>query len=332
MSPQWAFRPWLVVLLVLLCGALVVYLYRAQRQVAPRRYVAVLTGLRVLLVLLAFVLLAGLSVRWTRTGSSGGTLWVVVDGSGSMALADPQATPAEKLRWADALGHLPPDKRPGGLDASAARLTAVRSELNHLRSTGELATDGRDAKRDVERYAAALRAWGDSVRALADDVAKDPAGADVAKSLRSAATRMNGAEVKQVPWAELAADLDPALAQLRKIADESIEKFLTQHGSDPKVKEALDKVGKMTRAELAHAVLSRAKDSGFGEALAKQETKLLTFADAPHPVSFDDNKELAGALKSAGAPAGQSTNLAAPLRHVADQLGQDEPAAVVVVS
>src|SRR4051812_9030399 len=96
LSPQWAFNRWLVVLIVLLAGALVAHLYRAQRRIAPGRVVIVLTALRILLVLLTFVLLSGLGARWARTGSTGGTLWVVVDQSGSMAMRDPQATPAEK--------------------------------------------------------------------------------------------------------------------------------------------------------------------------------------------------------------------------------------------
>src|SRR6476646_8431960 len=112
LSPQWAFNRWLVALLVLLAGALVVYLYSAQQKVASRAIVVTLTTIRLLLVLLMFVLLAGLSVRWSRTGSSGGTLWIVVDASGSMKQSDPRATPVEKLRWADALGYLPADFRP----------------------------------------------------------------------------------------------------------------------------------------------------------------------------------------------------------------------------
>ena len=36
LSPQWAFNPWLVAVLVFAAGALVVYLYRAQQKVAER--------------------------------------------------------------------------------------------------------------------------------------------------------------------------------------------------------------------------------------------------------------------------------------------------------
>src|SRR4051812_20165641 len=138
LSPQWAFNRWLVALLVFAAGALVIYLYRAQQQVASRAVVVTLTTIRLLLVALMFALLAGLSVRWTRTASSGGTLWVLVDNSASMSQPDPRATPVEKLRWADALGYLPPDFRTTKLDRPLARLSALRSDLAFLRSRSEL--------------------------------------------------------------------------------------------------------------------------------------------------------------------------------------------------
>jgi len=50
LSPQWAFNRWLVAAAVLLAGAMVVYLYRAQQRVAPRRVVITLTALRLVLV------------------------------------------------------------------------------------------------------------------------------------------------------------------------------------------------------------------------------------------------------------------------------------------
>src|SRR5678815_2577585 len=167
-APQWAFNRWLVVLLVLLAGAVVVYLYRAQQKVASRRVVVALTTIRLLLVLLMFALLAGLSVRWSRTGSSGGTLWLLVDNSASMAQADPRATPVEKLRWADALGYLPAGVRPSKLDRLTARLAALRGELNFLRTVGELPA------KDSGESANAVRDWGDRLRALTGDLSKDP--------------------------------------------------------------------------------------------------------------------------------------------------------------
>src|SRR3954466_3128905 len=193
LSPQWAFNRWLVALLVFAAGALVVYLYRAQQKVASRAVVVPLTTIRLLLVLLMFVLLAGLSVRWSRTASSGGTLWLLVDSSASMGQSDPRATPVEKLRWADALGFLPADFRPSKLDRQAARLGALRADRAYLRSRGELPSTTGDASGRAE-FAAAVREWGDRLRAASGERA-------VLIELADRARR--SADKGPVPWAEI---------------------------------------------------------------------------------------------------------------------------------
>lgn len=355
LSPQWAFQPWLVVLVALLAAALVIYLYRAQRSIASRAVVVSLTTLRLLLVLLMFALLAGLSVQWSRTASSGGTLWLLVDNSASMSQPDPRATPVEKLRWADALGFLPAGYRPGKLDRHAARLAALKADLSHLRSVGEMtaaASGGRAGARETADYAAALRAWGDRLRALADDLSSNAeirkAGDATMTSLREAAARANEAAgradagrrreevAKEIPWAEIAAAVDAALAAVAPFADAADAKLLAEKSSDPMLKTALEKVSALTRAQLAQFALG-AKPPTSGPALSdlfpRQETKVLTFADAPQPVGLGGNADLSAALKSAAAaPSGQSTNLAAALRHVHDHLNPDDPASVVLLS
>src|SRR4028118_2210914 len=110
--------------MVLAAGAMVFYLYRAQRQVASKRIIGVLTTIRVVLMLLMFVLLAGPVYQWRHTSESGGTLWVVFDQSTSMDHADKQMTPVERLRWADGLGLIPPEARPRQLDRQGARARA----------------------------------------------------------------------------------------------------------------------------------------------------------------------------------------------------------------
>ena len=333
-AAHWAFQPWMVVLLVLVAGAMVVYLYRVQQQIASRRVVVTLTALRLMLVALMFVLLAGLSVQWRRTGSSGGTLWLVVDTSASMAQADPRATAVEKLRWADVLGLLPVDLRASKLDRRVAELAALRADLAHRRATAEL---------DAKTWGAELRAWADRVRAAADELGKDPevrkTPGEVVAGVRDVAKRADdaaGKAARDVPWKEMEGALDAAANTLRPMADAADQRLLAEKGSDAKVVEALDKVGKMTRAQLAQAVLTeKPKLGGEGiiDLVPRQTTKVVTFADAPEPVAVGPARDLPAALKAAaGKPDGQSTNLAAALRHVYDQLGQDEPASVVVVS
>jgi hypothetical protein len=329
LAPHWTFPPWVVLPLVVAAGALVAYLYRAQRQVASRGVVVTITIIRVLLVGLMLVVLAGLSVRWDRTASTGGTLWVLVDTSASMTLRDARATDLEKLRWADALGLLPPDVRPSKLDRQLARLTAARSNLSHLRAHHDLPGTDRAAA------AASLREWADGVRATADELSKDPAGqragpAAVA-ALRDAAPTPAGNPL----WGPLQAAIDRALAELRPLADAADQKLLADRAGDPTLKEALNKVSTMTRAQLAQLALS-AKSPGttsLADLVPRQATKLVTFADGPHVASVDASTGLAAALKSASGPeAGQSTDLAAALRYVHDHLDQSEPASVVVLS
>jgi hypothetical protein len=325
LSPQWAFNRWLVVLLVLVAGALVVYLYRAQQKVASRRAIVSLTAIRLLLVQLMFALLAGLSVRWTRTGSSGGTLWLLVDNSASMAQSDPRATAIEKLRWADALSYLPPGARPSKPDRLVARLAALRAEANYLRTLSDLPASGNGG---------ALRDWGDRLRALADDLAQNPdlRNNEAVTSLRTTARRANddASSAGRTVWPELLASTDAALATFRPLADAADARL----AADPKLADALAKVAALTRAQLAQLALSEKSDgtSSITDVLPRQATKVLTFADAPQPVGYDSAQDLPAALKSAATTSGQSTNLAAALRYVQDHLTQDEPASVVVLS
>src|SRR5918993_1002462 len=65
-SFNWAFQPWLVILTVLVAGVLMVYLYRAQQRIASRRLVLTLTGIRLLLLAMLFVMLAGPVIQWRR--------------------------------------------------------------------------------------------------------------------------------------------------------------------------------------------------------------------------------------------------------------------------
>src|SRR5258706_5362476 len=81
-----------------------------------------------------FVLLLQPAMRWVHHSSSSGTLWLMLDGTGSMATTDPKSTPIERLRWAEALEYLPADARAVKLDQSAVNLVCLRDDLVRLRS------------------------------------------------------------------------------------------------------------------------------------------------------------------------------------------------------
>ena len=74
----------------------------------------------------------------------------------ALAQRDPRATAVEQLRWADALGLLSNEFRPGKLDRHTARLAALKADLAYLRTRGELASEPAQARRDAEEFAAAL--------------------------------------------------------------------------------------------------------------------------------------------------------------------------------
>lgn len=325
---HWAFNRWLAVFLVLIAAALVVRLYRDQQTLTSRRVIVTLTTLRLLLVALMLALLAGLSARWTRASASGGTLWVLVDNSASMAQRDPRATAIEKLRWADFLGYLPDSFRASRLDRLAARLAALRADLAHLRNQGE--RPGMERRTQAE----ALREWCDRLRSLKEDISNDPEGrkpeGNVVAALQTAAQRATQATgASGVPWTELQSSIDHALPALRTLAENADQRVLAERASDPKLKEAMDKVAALPRAQLARLALATKPSAGssLAELMTRQTTKLITFADKPQPVASDS----AAALDTI-APAGESTHLAAALRHVYDHLDASGPASVVVLS
>ena len=354
--PHWAMNKWVIILCFLVAAALVIYLYRAQQKIASRRVIALLTGIRFALVLLTFALLAGLTLQWTRKNSTGGTLWLVVDQSGSMRQADPQATPAEKLRWADALGYLPADLRTSRLDRSAARLDSLRADFVYWGSVGELATspDAKEAERQQEQFLKGLRDWNDKLTATADEIEKDPTakGTDgsIVKNLRDVSqqlkTALDKAEdrktraeaAKDVAWGAIKTKLDSARAALRPLAEQADQKLLAEKGQDPKVTDALQKVSAHSRAELvALSLKAKHNNSAITDLIPRQTTRLVTFADGPQASEIRDASDLEKALKAAPATTapsadGKSTDLAKPLNYILEQLGQDEPASVILLS
>ncbi|HEY2589872.1 MAG TPA: hypothetical protein VGI81_29275 [Tepidisphaeraceae bacterium] len=168
-----ALAPWLLLAGAAVAAAAVVYLYTAQQKIASRKVVNALTAIRILLVLLVVGLLLGPVRQWAYTRHSSGTLWVVVDQSLSMKQTDPQSSDLERLRWADALGKLPPDAQPSPLGLSVTRLAALRDGLDHLRADADhLIGEGDDTKpRDA--LAGRLVEWQRDLASVADVLSND---------------------------------------------------------------------------------------------------------------------------------------------------------------
>lgn len=349
---NWAFNPWLVVLAILAAGAMVYYLYRAQRRIASKGIITALTTIRIVLMVLMFVLLAGPVYQWRHTSEAGGTLWVVFDQSTSMDHADRQMTPVERLRWADGLGLIPPEARPGKLDRAVASLVALRADLAHLESRSQLASAERDEQRRIAAFAKRAQAWNEQFQSLIGRVEQDPAAkaandAALVPALREAAQAMKAGVDKaadrakfdeaaaDVPWAETIKRIDAALAVLRPMSDQADQNFLNEKQADQTIQDALTKVAEKKRIELAVAALtekSRNGKTGLIDVIPRQNTKVVGFADVPQPVTSTDPAKLPELIKTGLKPTGYSTNLAGALTWVNEQIGEDERASVVVVS
>jgi hypothetical protein len=321
-----AVSPWVLGIVFVAAIVLVFWLYRAQQQIASRRLIAALTVIRLLLLLCVAVLLVQPAVRWVHRRSSAGTLWLMLDGTGSMASTDPQSTPIERLRWAEALEYLPADRRPAvQLDRTVAELACLHDDLGRLRTMFALKTP--DA---AERLGEAMKAWREGLETAAGQLANDakamPAASVFATNL--AETAKVAESPSEATWARLQTDLDVAVQTLGPLADSADLDFLKSHASDPAVAEALSKVAKLSRSQLAQLALAQ----GLRDQLPAYRVRIASFADKVQATTYVEAAELEEAIKRSLVTTGQSTSLAAGLSWIAEQTSPDEPTSVLVIS
>jgi hypothetical protein len=321
-----AVSPWVLGVVFIAAILLVFWLYRAQQRIASRRLIATLTVIRLLLLLCVAVLLVQPAVRWVHRRSSAGTLWLMLDGTASMASTDPQSTPIERLRWAEALGYLPAEHRPAvQLDRTVAELACLHDDLGRLRAMSGLKTP--DA---AERLGEAMKAWREGLERAAAQLASDaktiPAASVFAASL--AETAKAAESPSEATWARLEADLDVAVRTLGPLADSADGDFLRSHANDSAVAEAVTKVAKLSRSQLAQLALAQ----GLRDQLPAYRVRIASFADKVQATTYVEAAELDEAIKRSLMTSGQSTSLAAGLSWIAEQTSPDEPTSVLVVS
>ena len=356
-QPAW--NPWLLALFFLLMAATVYYLYRAQRRIASARVVAALTTIRLMLVLLLAALLFAPLMRWNHTEKSAGTLWLVLDQSPSMAVVDKQATPVERLRWADALEYLPSDARKNRFDRTAALLTCLREDLAALKSP----TQNSDDKKPVARFAKVMQSWNQDLKDLSRELAQseriktegqtatkaiDMATKLVDDALKQVDSRQElKAAIQDVPFDAVRNHLDAAVAALRLLADKEDAQVLTARSGErlqtqstafgglAKVAEGMGRAAKLSRLDLALLDLTGKNPvaaNGFMQTIPEYRVKIAAVADSAQAITAANREETADAIKRALTPAGQSTSLAAGLQLVSDQVAPEEPTSVLVVS
>lgn len=348
-SRSWAFNPavspWLLAPGALLAVAAVIYLYRAQQTIASRAIVMTLTIVRTLLVLLVAALLLGPAFQWSRGRHSGGTLWVLADQSLSMRQTDPQSTPLERLRWADALGYLPSELPVNRLHVQVARLAALHDDVEYFKSRAASMLDDQKGQQRVAELTVSMSEWAAKLDQVIDAIGKDPAAQGRANFIEElhrsslmaaqAASRLKSIKPEDagsaLPSQALHDSLSAAITALRQRADEADAALLREHASDPTVQEALARVKPLSRADLAYAALTGKSSRGLqslAEQMSRQDVKIVRFGDSTQLMT-PDNGQTSDALKKALTPGGQNTDIAAALRFVGEQVGEDSTVLIV---
>jgi len=113
-------------LAVLAAAVLVVKLLQFERQLVPHTASRWLLGLRLAVIVLLGAALAEPAVNLSRNLARRGRIVVAIDRSESMTMSDPQASRAERLRWARGLGLIGNDRINQRLDRWTEDLQAGR--------------------------------------------------------------------------------------------------------------------------------------------------------------------------------------------------------------
>lgn len=382
-------------------AGLLIYLYTLERQHVGRTTGLALTGLRIALVLLLLAMTAEPVVRLNRTERQERVLAVLADESISMEVCDRHSTPGERLAVADALGMLSEAARPIRLGPFAARLKACAASMDHVRATlAEVSRMGQAEGNRATVPEARLRMLSDSVskaRAVVDEMLesldaaregqptlpRDAEGAlvdirsrlqtQVRSGLETLERVLSGLSAPSLEASRRAERAAATVEQVRRglattieamgaLARELDKEFART--ADAETRRAMERVGEMSRREVAARLLARGEDGPLGSLAEKMDVRSFAFAGAVQEVAADQVRQRllgeASGFPSATtrpSPAGRgtgpvgvasqpkrpaptqgrdearsATDLAGALRKVIEELGSDRFAGAVVLS
>ena len=336
-------------------------LYALERRTIPRRTGLALAGLRTALVLLVIAMLAQPVLSWDLVEQIQRTVAVLLDGSASMGVTDPQRSGAEMLRLAEMLG-VADIRRPVRLERVGRRLEELQAELaavvEDLAAFGdaEPATRQKQLASRRERLEKTLSAGakvaGDQLELLAKALEGQVKLDDATRTaLRDAKARLavgvrdplaGAAEpITSGEYPRLVASLRGAVGALQELTgglrevseayDEKVYASLSDEQRD-RIAAATD----LTRVDLARSVLAHSTGGSHdGKPAAKglldqladgYDLKLYTFA--VDCVETDPDR-----LGRHTRPAGrQGTDLAAAIDKVARDTSDGQLAGVVVLT
>jgi len=337
---------WLLAIIALGALALIVYLYQQQRDLAPKRTITVLSLMRIALLLLLAIALAGPALQWTHRQTSPGQLWLVLDHSKSMGVRDVQAGQLYALRWACALGRIPDYS--DALDRAEAELSALTQQLRILndQESHQTAVSRLQAQQQNRRSLAALQVWQGHLHSLINQLSRHTVASEVANDLRQISrtvrhiTHRSGADISDTgpgtqAYAAVNVRLGDVMRALQPLARNADQTFLAAHQSDVTLQAQLHHVLQLHRAQLALEMLSTTNNNGkpaLARLLRKDAVHLVSFAGTAYTASLppygDAKSILQGDLNSTG----NSTNISQALLTTASNIERSRRADVLVVS
>ena len=338
-----ALNIWLVLIMVCAAGGALIYWYTGQRRLVSPRVLALVTAIRLAMIVLIFLCLLRPSVSWVRVRRVPGSLWLVVDHSQSMSIKDGPHSPVMELRWACALGYLKPDVYNDRADREAAwagvltqRLDTIRRELDA--GSADSRSGARHLRRQIKwwnKYASRL------IRHLAGLHNADTLP-DTFKSVQKIINHIDGQLHRAVVHRTVFADLGSAVSALNRstkglnrIAEARDKAFLAAKGRQPDVILALNRVGGMSRTKLAIAALlsHRAQDGKpFAGLTAGEHVHVVSFATDAYNAGRVAPAALRHVLRNAMNPTGKATDITAGLMMAANHMNSPASSKVLVVS
>ncbi|MGC8560178.1 MAG: hypothetical protein ACP5O1_05800 [Phycisphaerae bacterium] len=338
-----AMNVWLVLILVCAAGGALVYWYMGQKRLLSPRALALVTAIRLAMILLIFLCLLRPSISWRRVQRVPGSLWLVVDHSQSMSIKDGPHSPVTELRWACALGYLKPGVYNDAADRAAAWADVLAQRLRNVsREIGAGGAEKRSGERQIRRQ---LEWWSKYASRLIGHLStlrNADAVAHTFKSAQNIANRMEGhlreSTVHGNAYADLssaASALNRASKQLTGMAEARDKAFLAAQGRDPDVILALNRVGGMSRTKLAIAALlsNRAQNGkSFAGLTAGEQVHVVSFAAHAYNVGRASPIALRNVLRNAMNPTGKATDITAGLMRATDEMKSPASSKVLVVS
>jgi len=322
--------PWSI-LIALACGVAVWWWYPPQVRTLSRAWRWTLPTLRSLAVVaLAVAVLKPVFVRPKAVEETGAVV-VLIDRSASMDVVDDARAPADRVRLAAGLGLLPSNARGGMISNLYAHVQTVRrlsgdlaraaADIDYARLAGQ-GTD--DAQKRFDDAAFAFDAAVQATREAAKPVEAAPVQALVRSlgELERPTTPID-------PWFKKARDLTTKLRAA--VHDAQAASDQKMYDSDPQVKAAAGRVGRLSRAELVDRSLV-----GFDRALFKALPKDVTVyafsaGERVEPYSVDDRPTTAPATRPSAGGSFRS-DLLGGVRGVVSRLGNTPILAVVLLS